>query len=95
MTRTPKTPWFRKKRGTKVSRQVALGLLEDAQGRVQPERPSIHNPDGGTRWHFPDPDTGRPVCKAGGTAWVTGTGGLRECGLCPPMWAQRQSGVAS
>ena len=38
MTRTPKTPWFRKKRGTKVSRQVALGLLEDSVGRVQGNR---------------------------------------------------------
>jgi len=93
MTRTPKTPWFRRKRGTKVSRQVALGLLEDAQGRVQPPPVHIHNPDGGTRSHDLDPDTGRPVCKASGAAWVTGDGGLRLCGLCRDMRAGRLGGT--
>ena len=93
MTRTPKTPWFRRKRGTKVSRQVALGLLEDSMGRVQADPAFVHNPDGGTRYHDVDPDTGKPVCKASGTAWASGTGGLRQCGLCPGIWAQRQAGA--
>ena len=90
-----KTPWFRKQRnkGTKVDRQVALGLLEDGMGRAQSEPPSIHNPDGGTRYHFRDPDTSRPVCNASGAAWAAGDGKLRKCGLCPDMWAARQGGT--
>ena len=52
----------------------------------------IHNPEGGTRWHFLDPQTGRPVCNASGVMWVQGNGALRRCGLCPGIWARRQDG---
>jgi len=85
---------FKRSRPSRLERQLAEADIETAMGRVQPVPVHIHNPEGGTRWHFADPDTGRPVCKAGGTAWVTGTGGLRECGLCPPMWAQRQQAAS-
>jgi hypothetical protein len=38
MTRTPKTPWFRKKRGSRVTRQLAQAALTDAMGAVQENR---------------------------------------------------------
>lgn len=81
-----KTPWFRKPR---VERELGKANLTDAMAQVQPEPLRIHNPDRGTRSHDLDPDSGRPVCKASGTAWVTGDGGLRECGLCRDMRAGR------
>ena len=39
MTRTPMTPWFRRRRGPRVSRQLAQAALTDAMGRVQPLPP--------------------------------------------------------
>jgi hypothetical protein len=42
--------WGRRKRGTKLSRQLALGMLEDAMGRVQdphghaPQTPAVPAP---------------------------------------------------
>ena len=38
MTRTPMTPWFRKRRGPRVSRQLAQAALTDAMGAVQENR---------------------------------------------------------
>ena len=38
MTRTPMTPWFRRRRGPRVSRQLAQAALTDAMGAVQENR---------------------------------------------------------
>jgi hypothetical protein len=97
-----KTPWFRKER---LPRQLAHADLTDAMGRVQQNRsdeaapapPSppvplhVHNPQGGTRYHVLDPDTGKPVCGASGAMWAQGDGNLGPCGLCPGILAQRQA----
>ena len=90
------------KRKSQLARQVGGAALTDAMAVVQQPAgpPRIHNPYGGTRSHYRDPDYRpgpgqepvRPVCKASGTGWAEGDGGLRECGLCPYMWAQRQLG---
>ena len=95
LRRKDKTP-----KPARLSRQLAHAALEDAMGRVQERAgeeqpvvpPQIHNPDGGTRSHYLDPDAPdrRPVCNASGARWGDGDGGLRLCGLCPGMWAQRQ-----
>ena len=84
---------FKRNRPNRLERQLAEADLESAMGRVQPPPVHIHNPDGGTRSHDLDPDTGRPVCKASGAAWVTGDGGLRLCGLCRDMRAGRLGGT--
>ena len=84
-----KAPW--RKHPARLERQLTEADLESAMGRVQADPPSIHNPDGGTRYHFLDPDTGRPVCKASGSSWTAGDGGLRLCGLCRDMRAPRQA----
>jgi hypothetical protein len=85
------------KRKNQLPRQLALGNFQDAMGRVEDalrdrEPPHIYNPSKGTRYHYRDPDqaAARPVCKASGAGWAEGDGGLRECGNCPGMWAQRQ-----
>jgi len=84
---------FKRSRPNRLERQLAEADIETAMGRVQPVPAHIHNPDGGTRWHYLDPDSGRPVCKASGGSWVAGDGKLRMCGLCPGIWAQRQGGT--
>ena len=80
--------WFRK-----TERVLSAHHLQEAMREAQ-EPPHIHNPAGGTRYHFLDPDRPhmRPVCNASGAQWADGDGGLGRCGLCPHMWAQRQSG---
>ena len=83
------------RRPTRLEKVLAAADLETATGRVQASPPSIHNPSGGTRSHDLDPDTGRPVCKASGSSWAAGDGGLRLCGLCRDMRAPRQDGAAS
>jgi hypothetical protein len=74
--------------------QEAIGRAEEAAAAVQAEPPSIYNPVNGTCYHYLDPDQAatKPVCKASGAGWAEGSGGLKRCGLCPHMWAQRQAG---
>jgi hypothetical protein len=87
---------FLKKRGpNRMERLLAASRLQEAMGRIESARPlPIHNPDRGARWHYRDPSfpAAHPVCGASGTQWAEGDGGLKPCGLCPPMWAQRQAG---
>ena len=95
-----------KRRPTRLERQLAEAGRERLAGRLQEAvalaqepsvPPSIHNPHGGTRSHYRDPDqaAARPVCGASGAVWAEGNGGLRMCGLCPHMWAQRQEQAAA
>ena len=87
------------RRKNRASRQHPLADLEAAIARserpVPAEPPSIYNPVNGTCYHYLDPDQAatKPVCKASGAGWAEGSGGLKRCGLCPHMWAQRQAGV--
>jgi hypothetical protein len=87
--------WLKRKQDRKPAqpeRQPAKSAPETAQVRVQPEPPAIYNPDRGARWHFRDPSfpAAHPVCGASGAGWAEGNGGLKPCGLCPGIWAQRQ-----
>lgn len=85
---------LRRNRPNRLERLLAAAQLDEALARVEPAEPAhIHNPGGGTRYHFQDPDREpvRPVCNASGSQWADGNGGLKECGLCPYMWAQRQA----
>jgi hypothetical protein len=85
---------FRRRHPSQLDRVLAEHELSEAVGRVQPEPPRIHNPAGGTRYHFRDPSfpAAHPVCNASGAGWAEGDGGLKRCGLCPAIWAQRQAG---
>jgi hypothetical protein len=88
------------RRKSRASRQHPPADLDAAvarserEGRSEEEEPPrIYNPDKGTRYHYRDPDqaAARPVCKASGAGWAEGDGGLKMCGLCPYIWAQRQA----
>ena len=71
--------------------------VPDPAPELGPAEPAhIHNPHGGTRYHYDDPDQpdARPVCNASGAVWAEGDGELGECGLCPHIWAQRQKAAA-
>lgn len=58
-------PWRRSKRGTQIDRQLALGDLQDAMGRVQ-EPPLIYTPEGTpVMTHYKRPDADTPLCPIG------------------------------
>jgi len=94
MTRTPKTPWFRKKRGSRVTRQLAQAALTDAMGAVQENRSDeavIPQPSAdqcehlrtltGHIAHLRHPDHGM-LCPFGHGAEIPAGPSLPVCRMC-------------
>lgn len=83
------------KRKSRLDRQLALGDLQDAMGRVQAPAPRYeltHAPNGTTD-HLVPPGAAVTLChRERGADWHPG-GGHRPCGLCKEI-SERDSGTA-